>query len=341
MKISVALCTYNGSRFLREQLESIAHQSRLPDEIVIVDDGSTDESVTIANEFAKTSLVSVAIHANDVNLGSTRNFARAIKLCSGDVIALSDQDDVWLPKKLERISTEFNSDPRVGMVFSNAMLADERLSPIGGNLWRESFRPRDRFAFSQGQATDVLLQYNVVTGATMAFRAALKPAILPIPILAEFIHDGWIALIAAMCSRVVALPENLINYRQHSEQQLGAGLSRWQIPRSERYRLTIADRELAIARLENFRHIFDLSFLELMRSVAPAPQLVPTLERFTHMLEQTSQRIEKHIAHIAARADLSEPRPYRLRRVIREMKTGRYEEFSRGWQSALLDLVRK
>src|SRR5580698_1985958 len=100
MKLSVALCTYNGERFLPEQLASIREQSRLPDELVICDDASADQSVAIATRFAERAPFPVRIEANSRNLGSTPNFARAIELCNGDAIVLSDQDDVWLPDKL-------------------------------------------------------------------------------------------------------------------------------------------------------------------------------------------------------------------------------------------------
>ncbi|MEP6944386.1 MAG: glycosyltransferase family 2 protein [Acidobacteriota bacterium] len=341
MKISVSLCTYNGSRFLREQLESIASQSRLPDEIVIVDDDSSDDTGKIAFDFAKKSVVPVTIHINETNLGSTRNFEKAIELCSGDVIALCDQDDVWLPQKLTRMEHEFASDPRVGLVFSNAYLVDENLKHLRRDLWRETFRSRDRSRFSRGDAADVLLQYNVVTGATLAFRAELRSLILPMPILRGLIHDGWIALIAAISSRIVALPEKLVKYRQHSSQQLGAGLSRWQISRVERCNLTIVDRKIAIARLNDFRKIFDFGFLELVEAMARTPECVPDVDEINRMLEEAETRIESHIAHLSARAKLSGSRALRVPQVLGEINTGRYGEYSRGLQSALLDLVYK
>src|SRR5688500_9098173 len=95
VKISVAMCTYNGAQFLRTQLESIIAQSRAPDEIVVCDDCSTDETRALLKQFAAESLVPVSLHFNEQNLGSVRNFEQAIRMCNGNVIALSDQDDVW------------------------------------------------------------------------------------------------------------------------------------------------------------------------------------------------------------------------------------------------------
>ena len=95
MKISIAMCTYNGAEFLPAQLQSILTQSRPPDEIIICDDRSTDDTQALLKKFATESPIPIAVHINDHNLGSVKNFERTISLCTGDVIALSDQDDVW------------------------------------------------------------------------------------------------------------------------------------------------------------------------------------------------------------------------------------------------------
>ena len=99
MKASIALATYNGERYLQEQLNSFLHQTRLPDEIIACDDCSTDRTMDILESFAISALFAVYIYRNAINLGYTKNFERAISLCSGDVIFLSDQDDVWFPKR--------------------------------------------------------------------------------------------------------------------------------------------------------------------------------------------------------------------------------------------------
>src|SRR5262249_10160572 len=105
-KISIALCTYNGAKYLSSQLESYLAQTCLPDEVVVCDDCSQDETVTILNDFAIRAPFPVRILVNDQNLGSTKNFEKSISLCSGEIIFLSDQDDVWMPNKIERVSSE-------------------------------------------------------------------------------------------------------------------------------------------------------------------------------------------------------------------------------------------
>src|ERR1700728_4505611 len=111
-RISVALCTYNGERFLRHQLESIQQQTRLPDELVVCDDRSTDQTLAIVRELAGTVSFPVVIDQNHETLGSARNFEKAIRLCTGDLIALSDQYDIWYPNRLQRSDQEFVAHPR-------------------------------------------------------------------------------------------------------------------------------------------------------------------------------------------------------------------------------------
>lgn len=339
--ISVALCTYNGSKYLKEQLDSIAAQTRRPDELVIRDDVSTDDTLEIAEQFAADAPFLVNIHRNNENLGSTKNFEAAIAACTGDVIALSDQDDVWLPQKLERIEAEFAADPGVGLVFSDALLTDDQMSPLGTLLWRGTFRPWDQKEFAAGRAAEVLLQYNVVTGATMAFRAGLKPGILPIPLLTDFIHDAWISLIAAMASRVKLINEPLVKYRQHSGQQLGAGLSQWEISRLERHRITTEIRNRTYKRLDEFLEVFSDERLAAIRSAALVPALVPSRERIEKMIDDARRSTDDNIEHLNARISLPRTRLMRLPAIFNEWRNGRYDVHSRGWQSALLDLVYK
>jgi glycosyltransferase involved in cell wall biosynthesis len=118
-RISVALCTYNGERFLPQQLDSVAKQTRLPDELIVCDDRSTDRTVALVREFAASSPYPVRIFENEHNLGFAANFERAIRLCEGDLIALSDQDDIWYPIRLERSEQEFSAHPQAGLVFYN------------------------------------------------------------------------------------------------------------------------------------------------------------------------------------------------------------------------------
>jgi len=220
-RISVAMCTYNGARFLCEQLESIAAQTRLPDEMVICDDVSADESAEIVRNFAKNACFPVRVEVNERNLGSIKNFEKAIGLCQGEIIALADQDDVWKDHKLSKLCTALQENPRAGYAFSNAQLIDERGSLLALNLW-DSVRFHGTLQngfFETGQVVS-LLKRAAATGATMAFRANLKDILLPISPF--FVHDYWISLLASCVGWYgVPVPEPLIEYRQHERQQIG------------------------------------------------------------------------------------------------------------------------
>ena len=223
MRISVAMCTYQGSRFLREQLESILSQQRVPDELIVSDDGSQDQTRQIIEELKMKAPFDVRLMDRERRLGTTKNFETCIAACTGDVIALSDQDDVWYPGKLARQAAVLESDRTIGAVFSDADLIDENSELLGIRLWsRLLFRaPRGRDYAILKQLSRELLRHDVITGATLMIRADLRPTILPIP--ASWVHDGWIAWIAALTSCVAALPDPLIQYRIHRDQQIGLG----------------------------------------------------------------------------------------------------------------------
>lgn len=216
------MCTYNGARYLREQLQSIASQTLRPTEMVICDDGSSDQTLAIAEEFAHTVDFDVKIVRNDINLGVAKNFEKAIGLCSGELIALADQDDLWYPEKLERLAARMAQDPSTGGVFSDADLIDENSQLTGEHLWKIfRFGPHEQRILERGEAAHLLCLRDFMTGATMMFRASLRPSLLPVG--AAWIHDGWFAWMLTLYSRPGYVPERLMAYRVHSAQQCGVG----------------------------------------------------------------------------------------------------------------------
>src|ERR1700733_10400793 len=175
------MCTFNGERFLRQQLESIAGQTRLPDELVACDDCSSDSTIEILREFARGASFSVRIVSNSTTLGSTRNFEKAISLCERDFIALCDQDDIWQPNKLNRLQEVF-ADPLIGGAFSDAEIIDADGRAAGRRLWQlHKFTFREPDDLRRMAAVRLLLKHDVVTGATLMFRASLRHLLLPIP----------------------------------------------------------------------------------------------------------------------------------------------------------------
>jgi hypothetical protein len=320
MAVSVAMCTYNGERYLGEQLRSIATQTRLPDELVICDDGSTDSTAAIAREFARSAPFPVRVFVNGRNLGFSKNFERAIGLCEGEVIALSDQDDVWLPEKLATFERLFISQPDVQLAFADAQIVDEALRPLGYTLWNVvKFSGKERAALEAGQAIRVLLRRNVVQGAGMAFRTTLRPFVLPLP--EGVIHDAWIALLASVVGSVRSIDRPLILYRQHGANQLGVKRRNF----LERMRLT-CEQALQASRVA-LRQYEEAGTRLRERSRA---DVTPALyEDLMHKVE-----------HLRCRISVALREPGWRRLMLAEIIRGRYHRYSVGWWSVGHDLIK-
>jgi glycosyltransferase involved in cell wall biosynthesis len=244
MKTSIALCTYNGEEFLREQLDSIAGQTLLPDELVVCDDCSSDGTIDIVNNFRDSAPFPVQIHINEKNLGLTNNFSKAMDLCQGKWVALCDQDDRWLPKKLERLTgkmaqlEEVHGEDTPLLVHSDAIVADTELQTIDNSLW--GFQ---RTSPQRGDRLGRLLSQNVVTGCTTLFNQTLWRKAMPIPETA-MMHDWWLALAAAAFGGIGHVPEPMILYRQHGQNDTGA--KKWNSRIALRLFLDLKSRKSAI-----------------------------------------------------------------------------------------------
>jgi Glycosyltransferases involved in cell wall biogenesis len=321
------MCTYNGADFLPAQLESILAQSRKPDQIVVCDDGSTDETRALLQKFEKASPDVILLRFNKQNLGSIKNFEQAIGLCNGDVIALSDQDDVWRPDKLQLIEDRFKKQS-TGLVFSDAELVEENLTPLNRRMWNEvGFDEHKKKLLRSGRALEVLVTGWTVTGATMAFRAGFKNICLPVPEGIAMIHDGWIALAIAAVADVVALDEPLIQYRQHARQQIGAPERVEQGPEPR----GLQKLETAFKRRNSSADLYQI--LE---------RLEERLVAFTgfYDTQKALTFVGNYSFHLNVRANLSQRR--RLNRVpsiLRELLSLRYHEYANGFKSAAKDLV--
>jgi glycosyltransferase involved in cell wall biosynthesis len=219
--VSVAMCCYNMAAFVEEQLDSIARQTRLPDELIVCDDGSTDRSVDILRAFSTRAPFPVTIIQNEQRLGCNRNFEKAISLCRGDIIFLSDHDDVWRPQKIKLI-LDLMQESSVGAAFGNAAVVGADLSPLGFTLWDTcNFNVERRNRFAAGEQFSELIVNNVMQGAAAAFRSSFRSLFMPIP--PEWQHDYWIALIVSALSRIEFTEETVLDYRQHAANLLGAG----------------------------------------------------------------------------------------------------------------------
>lgn len=216
--ISVALATYNSARFLGSQLASISQQTLLPDEVVVADDGSTDSTMDVLVAHAADEAC-VRVVATDRVGGVAANFARALGSASGSIIFLCDHDDIWAPEKVSHFLPRMNPEAAM-LAFSDAVLIDDEGAELPRSLF-ETLRisKRERRAITHGRPLAVLLRRNIVTGATSALTATLRDLALPIP--RGWVHDEWLAIIAAALGEVVLVDGKPTFYRQHQTNEIG------------------------------------------------------------------------------------------------------------------------
>jgi glycosyltransferase involved in cell wall biosynthesis len=217
--ISVALATYNGSRFIREQLKTLAAQTVFPLELVVTDDASTDDTVEIVRRFAESAPFPVRLEVNSENLGYKRNFLKCAELCAGDFIALCDQDDIWLPKKLEAVSRLIRDQTL--LIFHNveAFRGDQTL----GNLYQiednDSYLPDGAKFFTFAPwGMSIVFSRSILAYADL-HGASRNPDHIGI----TESHDQWLHFLAAVFDGVSYTGEVLARYRQHERNVVGWG----------------------------------------------------------------------------------------------------------------------
>jgi len=206
LSVSVCMATWNGSRFLHEQLAGILSQLNSSDELVVVDDGSSDTTMQILEDAAAdASHTRVRIYRNVKNLGAIRTFERALGLAEKDIVFLSDQDDRWLPGKVSRITRTFAAHPEVTLVLTDAQIIDGSGAVTSGS-WVA------RRQFQAGTIANVVR--NTFLGCTMAFRRSSLEYCLPFPVDTPM-HDQWIGTLHSIFGSMIFLPEPLMQYRRH------------------------------------------------------------------------------------------------------------------------------
>jgi glycosyltransferase involved in cell wall biosynthesis len=210
--VSVALATWNGSKFLRKQLDSIYQQTYKNIEVIVTDDLSGDDTPSILNEYKKEKGLKFIV--NSFRLGIAQNFAKAISFCNGDYIALADQDDIWQREKIETLLKEING---YSLIFSDAILIDENDAVMAKSFINYS-------GYKIHLVKDVfkhLVYHNFVTGCTALFNRKLLGKAFPIP-TGEIYHDWWLAQIASKANGIKYLNSPLTFYRQHASNNTGA-----------------------------------------------------------------------------------------------------------------------
>jgi len=294
-RISVAMATYNGERYLQQQLESIAQQTLHPSEMVICDDGSTDDTLQVIDRFARTAPFPVRAQRNERRLDYRANFMQAAQCCSGDLIAFCDQDDIWRADKLSVVAAAF-SDPDVLLVHHNARVFRAALG-VTGMLYDERLPAR---------VSDPLCcsPFDWGPGFTQVFRRSLLPlSELREPTLdywapgAALAHDQWIHVLASSLGKVSYLSATLVDYRQHEHNLYGifrpANYSRWH------------RTKLRLTRLYDYRHLH--AAFDAIASALGAATTYPigatlagraaaAAERYREIAEAYADRSQAHAA---------------------------------------------
>ena len=321
--VSVALCTFNGEAFLEEQLESYLSQTRVPDELVVRDDDSTDRTLSILRAFAARAPFPVRLIEGTQRLGYAHNFEAVAGLCTGEIIALSDQDDVWQQSKLERLEAALAGGAL--FAFSDALLVDSALRPLGSTIWGSlGFGAKLQRQTRIGGASSPLLRTTYVTGATCAFRANLLRLARPFSL--PFWHDAWLASLAAAVGRVVPVPEALILYRQHGRNALGAPAVS-----------SVRDHVDGAMRATSARARLDAE--NRRRVLALFSDVQARLRERGSLASEVDAALTARVSHARFRVNLP-PMPKRLLVAGREFAEGNYARYSGGARNLVRDLLR-
>lgn len=321
--VSVALATHNGAAYIGEQIRSILQQSTPVAELVVSDDASTDETPRLVETLIEQQrraggpAPALTLLRNAAPLGITANFEQALAHCKHPLVALSDQDDVWHPDRIRIQTARFAADPQLLMITTNARSVGADGQPLGYDHFTALEVSRaEREAFASGQPLKALLRRNLATGATMMIRQSLIQRARPFP--AAWLHDEWLAMIAAVSGRIAMLDDCLIDYRQHGANQvgmlqltLGDKIGRFLEPRTERNR-RLRDRARALAeRLDEM------------------PEVGADIRRLAH----------EKAAFEMQRFALPANRLARLPGIARQVLNGNYERYGTGLRDAVRNLI--
>jgi glycosyltransferase involved in cell wall biosynthesis len=306
--------------YIEEQLHSILNQSMPADEIVLVDDASSDDTLLRVRKMVDAFAVkgtSLRVYSNQDNLGYIKNFEKAVLLCKNQIIFLCDQDDVWHSNKIETMLAGFDQRPELLLAYSDARIVDLKLQSMGFNQSEALDVKRDELELiDSGRSYQALLVRNLVTGATVAFRKSLLAFATPFP--SCWIHDEWLAIIAASIGDLNFCRTPLIDYRQHESNQIG-----------------MRRRDLS----EKLRSMFRVrgSFYETQ--VERAELLQKHLESLGQRVDpEKLNRLSDRLEHLRFRAKLPPSRLARVGPALAEWRSGRYRAYSNGLRAVVRDL---
>lgn len=258
VKISVAMATYNGEKYLQAQLDSLSQQEYLPHELVVGDDGSTDRTVEILERFAEKAPFPVQLTVNRHNLGYAENFLQTASRCNGKWIAFCDQDDVWLSNKLKLCANAIDANPGLNMILQNSEICDGSLGSRG-RRFPDSIKPGVYPRLSQ-------FGFWVWPGFLKTIRASLIKEIdfdqRPISYFPKDVrqtHDKWTCMIANALGGVCVQGESVALYRRHDDALTGNYESQSLSQRISKANAVSEDHyfHLSRAALDSARYLFE------------------------------------------------------------------------------------
>ncbi len=320
MIASVCLCTYNGGRYLKELLDSLAAQTLLPSELLVGDDGSSDDTLEILHGFAADASFPVDILVNEQCLGPAYNLERLLVRATGDILFPCDQDDIWDPTKIEVLVRALEDSPDCGAAICNSSLIDGAGRALPGSLFEwAGLNATTRKLLASGSSAAVMeiARRNVVASHALAIRRNALDLVLPLGF--HWHADWWIAIVLSATTGITIVEDRLVKYRLHDLNTVGLPEKR---PFAER-----ASRE----RLTRFLRRADLLDSALVRVSELRPGMLSPADRA--MLEAES-------AHLRTRGSLPVGRGRRVIPVLREACGGGYRRFSNGWRSVVGDVLR-
>ena len=314
MKISVAIAACRGGRFIGAQLASIAAQSRLPDEVIICDDGPDEATALAVRQFSGE--LPLTYQINPVPLGVTGNFNKVLSLATGEVVFLCDQDDVWYPQKIAEMSRFFASGEVIG-VFCDSDIADEN-GKVAGITHLETrgygYLRNEPAGVWQGQLAASCRCFPAA-GHDMAVSAALLKRVLPLPELPAC-HDNYLGVAGAALGAWRICPCSLGIFRRHGESCSGAGQKMSLAAQWRAARQSVKDNTFAWN-------------AALFQAVA---------ERLPELPDKTRMMLLKRAEYSQHRAEMNTNWWKRLPLICREIRSGNYRKFGHGWKNVVQDL---
>jgi len=325
MKISIVMATYNGAQYLQEQLDSFVAQTRQPDELVITDDGSSDGTLDITRAFAQTAPFEVRWWQNEHNLGYAQNFNRALSRCTGDLVFLSDQDDVWFPQKIQTVKSVAEQDVHNVVFINDAELTCSDLSKTG--LTKLS------------QIRSAGISYSsFIMGCCVAIKGYFLQEVLPIPKYYEA-HDEWIVKLAETLTRKRVILQSLQLYRRHNTTE-----SNYFIANKTRS-INKLDRllwRIGFTASENRRKILDKSLVKTEQMLKRLKEMSRKGERsnqYLMNLKTATQSLENKLRIQKARSELlKQPYYIRVLRALEIYRKGDYNHVA-GLRSFIRDIT--